>query len=270
MSYTALNRPKKSLGQNFLVDRRVLKKIIESADLTSNDVVVEVGAGRGFLTEGLSSQVGEVIAVEIDDDLVAHLKNKFCDFPNVNIVHADIRKVDFKSLVPINKQYKVVANLPYYAASYIVRKFLETEHKPELIVSTVQREVAQNMTALPGKMRLLSVMIQLYGKPRIISYVPAGSFRPSPKVMSAIVKIDVYSQKILCLESYEDFIRLVKVGFAAPRKQLHNCFQHGLSIPPETVKDVFELAEIDPKRRAQTLSMIEWGRLYETCRARKI
>ena len=173
--------PKKSLGQNFLVNRRVLGRIVGAAEISPSDAVVEVGPGRGMLTRELAKRAGSVVAVELDGPLADRLADDFEDQPHVKIISADARDVDLDALLPPNTPYKMVANLPYYSASPIVRRFLDAPHKPLLMVVMVQREVARSMAAAPGKMSLLSVAIQLYGKPRIVSYVPPGRFVLRPR-----------------------------------------------------------------------------------------
>ena len=256
-------RAKKSLGQNYLADGRVVSRILGAADITSHDLVLEIGPGRGVLTRRLAERAGSVVAVELDDTLAESLKSEFEDCPNVSIVHADAREVDVDELVTADMPYKLVANLPYYAASPIIRRFLETDHKPELMVVMVQREVARSMCAEPGKMSILSVATQLYGTPRVVMSVPPRAFRPSPRVTSAVVRIDVYDSPCLELDSEERFFDLVRAGFSAPRKQLHNCLQQGLGISREQAEGLLEAARVDPRRRPQTLSLKEWGGLYE-------
>ena len=221
---------KKSLGQNFLVDRRIVSRIIAAAELTSDDIALEIGPGRGILTRPIAERAASLTAVELDATLAAALTAEFESQRHVRIVHADARQVDIPSLVPSSAPYKLIANLPYYAAQPIIRRFLETEHKPDLMVVMVQREVARNMTAKPGDMSILSVATQLYGKPRIVATVPPRAFRPAPKVTSSVVRIDVFPQPALELDSTDRFFTLVRAGFSAPRKQIHNCLQQGLAI----------------------------------------
>jgi 16S rRNA (adenine1518-N6/adenine1519-N6)-dimethyltransferase len=159
-----------------------------------------------------------------------------------------------------------VANLPYYAASPIIRRFLEADSKPSVMVVMVQREVAQSMAASPGKMGILSVAIQVYGRPRVVCNVPPRAFRPSPKVTSSVVRIDVYEAPAVAFDSPEGFFRLVRAGFSAPRKQIHNCLRRGLDVPPEVAREMLAMAGIDPMRRAQTLSLQDWGGLYQAFR----
>ncbi|MCY3638518.1 MAG: 16S rRNA (adenine(1518)-N(6)/adenine(1519)-N(6))-dimethyltransferase RsmA [Chloroflexi bacterium] len=264
---------KKSLAQNFLTDRRIVSRIIAAADIAPNDNVLEIGPGRGILTRPLADRTASLTAVELDDDLAAELTTEFAKHSHVNIVHADARHVDISSLLADVARYKLIANLPYYAAQPIIRRFLEAERQPTMMVVMVQREVARNMTAAPGGMTLLSVATQLYGKPRIVGSVPPRAFRPAPKVTSAIVRIDVYSRLALDLDSADAFFTLVRAGFSAPRKQIHNCLQNGLTQNGLTItrvdaEDVLQHANIDPKRRPQTLSLDEWGDLYAAWRLR--
>ena len=254
------------MGQHFLVDRRVRQRIIEAAELSPDDVVVEVGPGRGFLTSALAGRAGRVVAVELDGDLASMLADKFGDRPNVAVMAADAREVGINLLVAGGTTYKVVANLPYYAASHIVRRFLEAAHKPSRMVVMFQREVAREMAARPGKMGLLSVATQLYGEPRIVSIVPPQAFRPAPKVTSAIVRIDVYPEPTLKLDSTDGFFQVVKAGFSAPRKQMRNSLSHGLGVAPAEAEAMLAHAGIASTRRAQTLSLAEWGGLYRAFR----
>ena len=243
-----------------------MRRIVDAAELSPDDVVLEVGPGRGFLTRALAERVGQVVAVEIDDTLARRLEEELGPRASVTMVVADARTADIDSLVPPDKAYKLVANLPYFAASPIVRRFLEAAHKPTMMVIMVQREVAQEMAAPPGKMGLLSVATQLYGRPRIVAYVQPRAFRPPPKVTSAIVRIDVYDRPAVPFDSEHGFFRVVKAGFSAPRKQLRNSLSHGLEASPETAASMLRRAGVDPKRRAQTLSLPEWGSLYREYR----
>ena len=207
------------------------------------------------------------MAVELDESLASNLAGKFEGHPGVRIVTGDARHVDIDSLAPPEAVYKVVANLPYYAASPIVRRFLESEHRPRVMVVMVQREVARNMAAPPGKMGLLSVAVQLYGKPRIVAYVPPRAFRPVPKVASAIVRIDVHPGPVVAFDSLDRFFSLVRAGFSAPRKQIRNSLSNGLDVSAAFADGILSRAGVDPKRRPQTVSVHEWGALYEVYRS---
>ncbi len=254
-------RAKKSLGQNFLVDGRVRAKIVDAADISPDDTIVEIGPGRGFLTKALAERAGRVVAVELDDALIPRLRETFADSGHVEIVHGDARTIDIDT-TGAAREYKVVANLPYYAATPIVRRFLEATHKPTTLVVMVQKEVGLEMTASPGKMGILSVATQVYGSARIVTSVPPKAFRPSPNVTSAVVRIDTYSEPLVAFDSADTFFTLVRAGFSAPRKQIHNSLKNGLEIGSEQVMALLQSAGISPTRRAQTLSIDEWRDLY--------
>ena len=258
---------KKSLGQHFLADRRAIASIVDAADLSDDDLVVEIGPGRGALTGPLVERAGRLVAVEMDAALADRLRVKYAGRPRFSVLTEDARDVDIDALAPGGTPYKVVANLPYYAASPIVRRFLEADSKPSLMVVTVQREVALEMVARPGQMGLLSVAVQLYGTPRIVATVPPRAFRPPPKVTSAVVRIDVLPEPAVAFDSPDGFFRVVKAGFGARRKQLHNAIGRGLGLEPEAARSLLAQAGIDPTRRAQTLSLDEWAALYEACEA---
>jgi 16S rRNA (adenine1518-N6/adenine1519-N6)-dimethyltransferase len=263
-------KPKKSLGQHFLVDEAVLERILSAAELGPGDIVVEIGPGLGVLTEGLAKQRARVIAVELDSKLVALLKKRLAAFPDVKIVHADILKVTPQRLLQNNlpapelaRGYKVIANLPYYITSPVLSHFLEAQPRPSAMVVMVQKEVGEAIAAAPGKMRLLSVKAQFYSQPAIISYVPAASFYPPPKVDSVILRLDVYSRPLIEVSDVAGFFDIVMHGFSAPRKQLRNSLAHSLGMPPSQVASLLEKAGIEAKRRAETLSLEEWRKLWE-------
>jgi 16S rRNA (adenine1518-N6/adenine1519-N6)-dimethyltransferase len=262
-------RARKGLGQHFLVDGGVLKSILAAAELTPNDIVIEVGPGLGVLTRELSRQAGRVVAVELDDNLASLLKETLASFDNVTIVNQDILKVDPESLLqehfPDRKTdswyYKVVANLPYYITSPVLRHFLEASVKPQCLVVMVQKEVAREITAKPDRMSLLAISVQLYGEPKIVKYVRASSFYPAPEVDSAILRIAVYPRPVVEVDT-ESFFKLVRAGFSAARKQLGNSLAQGLDRPKVEVLPILEKAGIDSRRRAETLSIEEWARLW--------
>ena len=220
------------------------------------------GPGKGFLTKELIKNCGEVIAVEIDVRLVKVLEQLHTTSRNLKIVLGDIRDMDLYSLIPENTKYKVVANLPYYAASRIIRQFLEIEHKPSSLTVMVQLEVANQMIALPGQMGMLSVAIQLYGNPKIVKQVRPSSFKPKPKVSSAVVNIQIYQEFEVEILSVKHFFEVVRGGFSAPRKQLRNSLSKGLNITPQNAEKYLDKCEIDPSRRPQTLSLKEWSKLH--------
>lgn len=260
-------RPRKRLGQNFLIDKGVLRASVEAGELVANDVVVEVGPGLGFLTRELASRAGRVVAVELDSQMGAILKRTLAEYANVTVVQGDILALAPRDLLapaadaPV-PAYKVIANLPYYITSPVLRHFLEAEAKPRLMVVMVQKEVAERLAAGPPDMSLLSIGVQIYGRPRIVRLVSAGAFYPPPAVGSAIVRIDVYDRPAVDVDDVDHFFKLVAAGFSQPRKQLHNTLAQRLWFPPGGAKVLLERAGIDPRRRPATLSLAEWERLY--------
>jgi 16S rRNA (adenine1518-N6/adenine1519-N6)-dimethyltransferase len=263
-------KPKKSLGQHFLIDETVLERIISAAELSPGDIVVEVGPGLGILTEGLAKQGVKVIAVELDSKLVALLKKRMASFPNVKIIHADILKITPRQILEnelavsaLFQGYKVIANLPYYITSPLLRHFFEDVLQPREMIVMVQKEVGEAMVASPGDMSLLSVKTQFYSKPSIISYVTSTSFYPPPKVDSVILRLDVYSQPPIDVPNAASFFDVVMHGFSAPRKQLRNSLAHSLDMPPGQVTLLLEKAGIEGKRRPETLNLEEWRELWK-------
>jgi 16S rRNA (adenine1518-N6/adenine1519-N6)-dimethyltransferase len=263
-------RAKKGLGQNFLVDDKVLEKILEAADLKPTDTVIEVGPGLGLMTEELAKRVGWVIAIELDEHLADILKHKMPE--NVVVINRDVLGTDPAALLEggapkfpeLLKSYKVVANLPYYITSAVLRHFLEASVKPETIVVMVQKEVAEAITARPGDQSILSVSVQFYGRPEIAAIVPAAAFYPSPEVDSALVKIDVYSKPPVDVDDPDRFFKLVRAGFSSARKQAVNSFARGLGLEKAEVIAWLQKAGIDPTRRAETFTLEEWGRLFKS------
>ncbi|MCC6456805.1 MAG: ribosomal RNA small subunit methyltransferase A [Caldilineaceae bacterium] len=264
--------PKKSLGQNFLIDAGYLDRIVAAADLTPTDTVLEIGPGVGTLTSRLAAQAGHVVAVELDDRLIALLRADFASQPHVQIVHADILEVDPAALLAAHvqegsaagslaREYKVVANLPYYITSLVLRQLLEATRPPALAVLMVQKEVAERICATPGDLSLLAVSVQFYAVPRIVLRVPAGAFYPAPKVDSAVLRLEVRPEPAVTGVSPKAFFRVVRAGFGQKRKQLANSLSAGLALPKSVVQHALESAAIDPKRRAETLSLPEWGTL---------
>ena len=255
-------QPRKGLGQHFLVSPGVLERIADAAEVGPDDTVVEIGPGLGALTEVLARRAGNVVALELDHELAEALKRVYADRPHVSILHGDAMKTDIGALAPDTQAYKLVANLPYYVATAIVRRFLEAEHKPSVIVVTVQREVAKSMAAPEGQMGLLGVATQFYGKPQIMSLVRPGSFYPPPKVTSAVLRIDVHPSPPVQVSSEEGFFTLVRAGFSAPRKQLKGVLSHALNVASGEVESVLDGVGVDPKRRAETLTLEEWAALH--------
>ena len=260
---------RKSLGQHFLHDSRVVSRIIEAAELTSTDTVIEIGPGRGVLTRRLVQEAGRVIAVELDQRLKDELPARL-DFPsNLECLLADAREVDFpevsKGIDGASRgDYKVIGNLPYYAANPIVRRVLESEIPPMLTLVMVQKEVADSMTAKPGSMTLLSVATQCYAKARQVCPVPPNAFRPAPKVRSAVVRLDLLETPLVGKAERQAFFEVVRAGFSAPRKQLHNSLTHGLRVEPGVGAETLERAGMDGRRRPATLGLEEWVAVYQS------
>jgi len=254
-------RPNKSFGQNFLVDRAILQKIIEAAELEQDDQILEVGAGTGVLTRELAREVRRVVAVELEQDMLTLLEKTAGGHPNVEIIARNLLYLDPQDVFGQDR-YKLVANLPYYITAPTFRHFLESANPPRLLVVMVQYEVAQRITAKPGDLSLLAVSIQFYGQPRIIARVPARAFYPAPKVDSAIVRVDLHAQTPLGPEERDGFFRVVQAGFSERRKQIHNSLTHGLHHKNEEIRAWLEAAGIEANRRAETLSIEEWLRLW--------
>ncbi len=253
-------RAKKGLGQHFLIDRRALSKIVAAAELGPEDVVVEVGPGLGVLTQELARGAGNVLTVEIDPQLASALEGNLAEFPNVRVIRADVLELNPEQLGLRHRGYKVVANLPYFVASPILRHFLEACSQPKLMVVMLQKEVAERIVASSGKLGLLSLAIQLYARPRIVGRVPAKSFYPAPKVDSAILRLEIRDKPAVDVDR-ERLFEIARAGFSAPRKQLRNALSGGLGLPPATITPLLEEAGIDPQRRAETLTLEEWARL---------
>jgi 16S rRNA (adenine1518-N6/adenine1519-N6)-dimethyltransferase len=254
--------PKKSLGQNFLVDSGALHKIIVAAHITPNDRVLEIGAGLGNLTESLSAKAEFVVAVELDDRLLKPLQESLSGKTNVRIVPGDMLKLDPAELMN-GSGYLVVANIPYYITSALIRHLLETSCKPVRLVLTVQSEVASRICATPHDMNLLALSVQVYGEPVIVGKIPAEAFYPSPNVDSAIVRVDLYSEPVIPMEHLDVFFHLAKAGFSQKRKTLRNSISAGMRLGTENTLLLLHSASIDPMRRAETLGLDEWHRLVD-------
>lgn len=274
--------PKRSLGQNFLFDEHHLARIAQAAALTTDDIVLEIGPGLGALTTLLAQAAGRVVAVELDNRLIEFLETQLARFANVEIVHGDILELDPAQLLdgsaapslqdthPPNAfrpNYKVVANLPYYITSAVLRHLLEASIRPGVAVVMVQKEVAERICAEAGNLSLLAVSVQFYARPQIVHRVPAGAFTPAPKVDSAVLRLNVYPQPVVTDIEPERYFRVVRAGFGQKRKQLGNSLSANLGLPKAQVLGALEAAGIDPRRRAETLTLDEWGTLCRTLAA---
>ncbi|HOF25416.1 MAG TPA: 16S rRNA (adenine(1518)-N(6)/adenine(1519)-N(6))-dimethyltransferase RsmA [Anaerolineaceae bacterium] len=255
-------QPKKSLGQNFLVDPNGLNKVLQAAQLSPEDTVLEIGAGLGSLTYLLAQQAKYVVAVELDKRLIPPLTEVLAGFDNITIKQGDMLELSPDALLGA-AHYVVVANIPYYITSALIRHLLEADHKPTRMVLTVQQEVAERILARDGKMSLLALSVQVYGKPELKARIPAGCFYPPPEVDSAVLSIELYEEPLFPSESLDLFFKLAHAGFAQKRKTLRNTLATGMNESPAWAEKLLTAAGIDPQRRAETLSMQEWKQLVE-------
>jgi len=280
-------KPNKTMGQNFLIDNNVLEEIIGTADLNKNDIVLEIGPGLGILTKKLAEKSKKVIAIEKDKQITGVLKKELENYNNIEIIHGDILEIlkdgvlerwsgtalqsyilaqqgcankaapspDFSKTQSLNS-YKIVANIPYYLTSHLIRMLLELENQPEEITLLIQKEVAQRICISSPKMNLLAISVQFYGKPKIISYIPKENFWPEPKVDSAIIKItDIRKPENINIKK---FFKLVKAGFSSPRKQLINNLSQNLSVNKEEIKKALTECNLNIQARAENLSIKDW------------
>lgn len=255
-------RANKRLGQNFLQDPYALEKVIQAAEIRPTDSVLEIGPGLGSLTRYLAAAAQNVVAVELDERLFPPLEAILSPYQNVQLVHGDILNLQPGGLIR-QPGYLVVANIPYYITSAVIRHLLESAPKPRRIVLTIQKEVAGRICAAPGDMSLLALSVQVYGQPSIAAHIPAGAFFPAPQVDSAVVKIDIYDTPLIPPSLLGAFFQLTKAGFSQKRKTLRNALSAGLRQPPDGVESLLRAAGIDPQRRAETLNLDEWGKLSE-------
>jgi 16S rRNA (adenine1518-N6/adenine1519-N6)-dimethyltransferase len=272
-------RPSRRRGQNFLIDKKVLEKIIQAANLSRSDLILEIGPGLGVLTKELARRVRKVIAVELDSRLVRVLKKEMEDYGNVEIIEGDILKLQItnsKFQIRNSRQiqnskkwqatsYKLIANLPYQITSPVLHKFLTEEPKPYEMILMVQKEVAERIISKPGKMNLLSILVQFYAQPELITYVSKNSFWPRPKVDSALIKISLINGRFFRRYSPEkkkfmekEFFKIVRLGFKNRRKQLRNNLAASLKIEKEKLEKIFKVLNLPFSARAQELSLEKW------------
>ena len=273
-------KAKKSLGQNFLKDQKVLNKIVEAAELSQNDKVLEIGPGKGALTRFLLERGARLVLVEKDQNLANSLalniqypisniqknpNDQNYKFPNrKGIVSGDVLEVNLPQLIEQNDffDYKVVANIPYYITGKIIRLLFETKYSPKLIVLLVQKEVAERICQRPGKMSILAVSVQCFGKPEIIDEVPKESFDPQPKVDSAILKITPHGKEFFkSADEEKEFFKFVKIGFSSPRKTLANNLANGYKILKDAIEEILQRQQFSVAVRAQELSVCDWAQL---------
>lgn len=260
--------PKKSLGQNFLHDPNALEKIVATADLMPTDTVVEIGPGTGALTAFLARAAKHVISIELDERMRPVLDQVLAPYPNVAVIWDDVLNVDLLQVVG-PKDFVVVANVPYYITSQILRHVLDNYRRPRRVVMTVQLEVAERVTARSGDMSLLAVSVQFFGKASLVSKLNPAVFWPRPDVESALLRIDTYDTPPVDVPDSKTFFRVVRAGFSQKRKQLKNALSGGLAINSNATSALLETAGIDVKRRAETLSLEEWAALTRAYAASK-
>lgn len=251
--------PKKSLGQHWLTDAASLQAMLDAAEVGQGDTVLEIGPGLGSLTQVLAAAAHSVVAVEFDRDLAQGLAKRV-PAHNVQVVQSDILRFDLTSLPP---DYKVVANIPYYLTSNLVRVLSESTNQPATAVLLVQKEVAERLAAHPGQLSILGVTAQFYWEVSLGMVVKAGLFTPPPKVDSQIVILKRRAEPLFAGVEPRPFFRVVKAGFGARRKTLLNSLSGGLHIDKTEARAVLENAGINPGLRAQNLSLDDWGRLYD-------
>lgn len=247
----------KSLGQHWLKDGEVLASIADLAELEATDTVLEIGPGLGTLTSHLLKRAGRVIAVEFDSELASKLPGQFPG-KNLEVINEDILTYDLSTL-PVG--YKVVANVPYYITSKIVQKLMTAANKPSVVVLLVQKEVAERIAARPGDMSILAISAQVFAQATLGPVVPAEYFTPPPKVDSQVVTLATRKKSLFEGVPEKEFFRLVRAGFAAPRKKLRSSLAAGLGISKDEALQLLENAQINPDSRPGALSIDDWCRL---------
>lgn len=261
-------RPKKGLGQNFLVDEKALARVTAAANLTPDDTVLEIGPGLGSLTRYLAEAAYRVWAVEIDQDLLPALAHTLRPYDNVRVIKSDILALDLVHAIDPPPGYKVVANIPYNITSAVIRYLLEAPERPARIVLTVQQEVAERMVARPDDMSLLAVSVQFYSQPQIVARLAAGAFYPRPEVDSAVVQLEVLPSPAVAVQDVSHFFRVVKAGFSQKRKQIRNALGGGLHLSNQQVDALLAEAGVSPQRRAETLTLAEWAAVAQAAQGR--
>jgi len=276
-------QPSKKLGQNFLVDKTAVKRVMNAAKIKETDVILEIGPGSGALTKELVKKAKKVVAVEKDKKMVAILKEELKDYKNVEIISDDIRR--FKNWgLKIKNSYKIVANLPFYLTAPVIRKFLESGTPPKEMTLVVQKEVGQRICSkVPepkrvnpllrpsprlGHMNILAVSIQVYADVKIMGYISKKSFWPQPKVDAAIIKILPLKIKShdrrISSQRRNLFFKVVKAGFSQPRKQLINNLSKSLKLSRAKVEIWLKKNDIRPTQRAETLTVKDWIKLAKS------
>ncbi|HHH81661.1 MAG TPA: ribosomal RNA small subunit methyltransferase A [Chloroflexi bacterium] len=262
-------RPRKSLGQNFLVSEGVRQQILEAADLQPGEWVLEIGPGLGALTERLAESAAGVVAVEFDSRLMPILAEILAGRMNVKLIEGDILEIDLSTILQA-PGYVVVANIPYNITSALIRKLMEAKQAASRIVLTIQREVAERIVAPAGKMSLLALSVQLYGEPRLAGVIPGGAFYPPPGVDSAILRVDIRPMDPQLREHLPALFALARAGFGQRRKMLRNALASAVGLNAEQARALCESAGVDGTRRAQELTVEDWLKLAESWRAEEV
>ncbi|GAB4202105.1 MAG: 16S rRNA (adenine(1518)-N(6)/adenine(1519)-N(6)) -dimethyltransferase RsmA [Roseiflexaceae bacterium] len=264
-------RPTRGMGQNFLIDSQALAQIVAAGELDLQDMVLEIGPGLGVLTWELLHAAGRVVAIELDRRLAARLRTEFPDEARLTIVERDVLNIAPEEALavagPLPERYKVIANLPYAITSAVLRHLLEAAFPPELMVVLVQWEVAQRITARPGDLSVLAHSVQIYADPEIVARVPAASFHPAPAVDSAILRLRRHPRPAVEVDSIDGLMRVIKSGFLQARKKLGNALPGGMAamgmrVDKQRVGELLRSLNIDPDRRAETLTLEEWAAVY--------
>ena len=260
-------RADKRLGQNFLQDPYALEKIARIAEIKPTDTVLEIGPGLGSLTRYLATAANNVIAIELDHRLFPPLEEVISPYSNIQVIHADVLDINPDEFIE-QQDYLVVANIPYYITSAVIRHLLESNPKPRRIVLTIQKEVAERICAGPGDMSLLALSVQVYGQPHIATRISAGAFYPAPKVDSSVLVVNIYPSPVIPIEELDNFFQFIKAGFSQKRKKLRNSISAGMRMSTSETEKLLVAAGVDPQRRAETLSLEEWKELIIKFRRR--
>lgn len=251
----------KNLGQHFLQNKQVIDKIIEAGEIEVGDAVLEIGPGEGVLTKALLKEGGQVVAIEKDPTLVKKLEKDFqkeIKEMKLKVIHADIRDFEVEKHKALSESYKIIANIPYYLTSNIIRRFLSKKTHPDLVVLLVQKEVAERIVGGSDKESVLSLSVKAYGNPQLVEVVGRENFHPQPKVDSAVLKIDDIDHKFFNKIEESQFFELIKQGFSHKRKQLAN----NISLSRNQAEELLSSCQLDTRVRAEKLTLSDWQCLY--------
>lgn len=255
-------RANKKLGQNFLINEEIINEIVEKADVQKNDVIIEIGPGLGSLTAKLLENAKKVIAIELDPDMSKILRERFSLYDNFELIENDVLKVNLQEIIFEYESVKVVANLPYYITTPIIMKLLEDKLKLKSITVMVQKEVGERFCAKPNSKEYgaITISINYYTKPEVIIDVPKENFEPVPEVDSCVIKLDIRDVPPVSLKNEKEFFNLVKAGFSQRRKTINNSLA-SMGKTKEQVKNVLEKLNIDPKLRAENLTIEQFAEI---------